>query len=236
VPTTIRRLMCAVMFAVAFSGLAEEPKVELLRVGQFHGKEVTAQSCSEWFALVRNEDGCVLRRVEVEIQTVFDPIMDAEGEATGKQVRVDLDREPLFLVRGFEFCMPGEIPAVSLEQSFVYPAQEVRLTLDRGATWRLRGYGSVERGRGLSIRNYTLELAGSRHGDPGQVIHAVDGGVELGEIYPIWAGDLDLDGSIDLLLETGNHYNVMEYTLYLSSAADEGELVKRVAVFRTVGC
>ena len=52
----------------------------------------------------------------------------------------------------------------------------------------------------------------------------------------MWAGDLDGDDKLDLLLDLTHHYNLSEITLFLSSHASEGELVKKVAVFSTVGC
>ncbi|MBI5473826.1 MAG: hypothetical protein HY961_15930 [Ignavibacteriae bacterium] len=51
-----------------------------------------------------------------------------------------------------------------------------------------------------------------------------------------WAGDLDRDGRLDLLMDLTNHYNVSEPTLFLSSRAAANELVKKVASHRQVGC
>lgn len=59
-----------------------------------------------------------------------------------------------------------------------------------------------------------------------------------GEGFPtlLWAGDLDRDGGLDLLLNPNYHYNVGATTLFLSSQATGGELVKRVASFIATGC
>ena len=51
-----------------------------------------------------------------------------------------------------------------------------------------------------------------------------------------WAGDLDGDGIYDYLIDMHTHYNVSEPTLFLSTYAQDGEVVGVVAVFRTVGC
>ena len=51
-----------------------------------------------------------------------------------------------------------------------------------------------------------------------------------------FAGDLDGDGKLDLLIDTTHHYNLSEPTLFLSSQAKDGELVHNVASFRTTGC
>ncbi len=52
----------------------------------------------------------------------------------------------------------------------------------------------------------------------------------------IWAGDLDRDGKLDFLLDATTHYNVSEPTLFLSSPAQAGEIVRPVATIHFVGC
>ena len=54
--------------------------------------------------------------------------------------------------------------------------------------------------------------------------------------FVLWAGDLDLDGRLDLLLDTSDHENVNEMRLFLSSAAKPGQFVSEVALFRQLGC
>ena len=45
----------------------------------------------------------------------------------------------------------------------------------------------------------------------------------------LWAGDLDRDGRLDLLLDLSEHYNMSLPTLFLSSAAADSDLVAPVA-------
>jgi hypothetical protein len=49
----------------------------------------------------------------------------------------------------------------------------------------------------------------------------------------LWAGDLNADGRLDVLLDTSDHYNVRERQLYLS---DNSVLVSQAAVHTTTGC
>jgi hypothetical protein len=51
-----------------------------------------------------------------------------------------------------------------------------------------------------------------------------------------WAGDIDGDGRLDVLLDTTDHYNVREMPLYLSSAAKHRALVGEAAPFTATGC
>ena len=52
----------------------------------------------------------------------------------------------------------------------------------------------------------------------------------------LWAGDIDRDGRLDLLIDMSNHYNVSAPTLFLSSHAGKGQLVARVASLGLSGC
>jgi hypothetical protein len=52
----------------------------------------------------------------------------------------------------------------------------------------------------------------------------------------LFAGDLDRDGRLDLLIDTTDHYNVSKPTLFLSSAAYKGVFLRRVSEHVAVGC
>ncbi len=45
----------------------------------------------------------------------------------------------------------------------------------------------------------------------------------------LWAGDLDGDGSLDLLIDTAHKYSYSQPTLFLSSMATGNELLTSVA-------
>lgn len=51
-----------------------------------------------------------------------------------------------------------------------------------------------------------------------------------------WAGDLDGDGKIDLLITAGPHYAQETSRLFLSSKARKGQLVNEVAKYEAPGC
>ena len=50
-----------------------------------------------------------------------------------------------------------------------------------------------------------------------------------------WAGDLDGDGKLDLVMDLSDYYNLSELTLFLSSGAGTS-IVKKVSSFCTSGC
>ena len=52
----------------------------------------------------------------------------------------------------------------------------------------------------------------------------------------IFAGDLNRDGRLDLIFDTTDHYNLSRPTLFLSSAAGKGGVVRAVGTHDAVGC
>lgn len=52
----------------------------------------------------------------------------------------------------------------------------------------------------------------------------------------LFAGDLDGDGLLDLIIDTSDHYNVSKPTLFMSSPAGDGHMLRAVAHLYSVGC
>lgn len=52
----------------------------------------------------------------------------------------------------------------------------------------------------------------------------------------LWAGDLDRDGRLDVLIDLSNHYSVSRPTLFLSAPATGDDKLRKVAEFVTTGC
>ena len=60
---------------------------DLLLPGDYHGDEIAAEDGTTWFALVQDDHGGArLEPRRVGIESVNDPVLDAEDGATGKRV------------------------------------------------------------------------------------------------------------------------------------------------------
>lgn len=80
-----------------------------------------------------------------------------------------------------------------------------------------------------------LQVSSTKNRNRTEQIIAGAQGFNDREFNFIWAGDIDGDGLLDLIMDMSSHYNVMRYTLFLSSQAEKGEIFKRVEEFKTVG-
>ena len=213
---------------------------DLLLTGTFHQDEVTHASSDDWLALVSTPRGWMLQPVGVVIERDHDPIVDLEGEMTGKRVTAIAVDEPLLLVRGRRLGPGAVTPAMP---------DAADLRLQEPATLRLGGVASTLRYRcnekvedeygffpcalqlvtGTSVQ--TLATYSSMRDEHNNLLLA-------GSASPtvLWAGDLDHDGRLDLVIDTSWHYNLYAPSLYLSSAAAPGQLVAKVATFSSAGC
>lgn len=218
--------------------------MSLLTTGQFHDDEVTARSGEVWLGLFpTGNDGYELRRTTLKVKTVFDSVLDAdEGPFSGKEVAVVDARAPLFLLKTGGRLRPRAVPTAFVGDE-EHPAADmylgtqshVRLAL-QGAEYRLTVHDDDARegqppSPGLPQRA-TLRL---HIGAISQPLFSMTSHDEA-TWKLLWAGDLDGDGKLDLLLNLSTHYNVSTRRLFLSSGAKKGQMVGEVAVFETVGC
>jgi hypothetical protein len=57
---------------------------------------------------------------------------------------------------------------------------------------------------------------------------------DLGSLY--WVGDLDQDNKLDFFITPYMKENISESSLFLSSEAEENNLVEKIATMVTSGC
>lgn len=209
--------------------------------GTFHGEEALARDGERWLALESTPTGDRLVPTRVRLQTVVDEIVDGPGEATGREVVALASPTASMLLRG-----PG-LSAGPVERGEILDAgpESTGLSLGfrfRGIEYRLRPVcPSALPAPGMS-QPCTMTLTG---GGRTQALYEVarwrgeDGDVGFGDEAParlLHVGDFDRDGRADLILDTSDHYNASQPTLFLSSPAKGDAQLKRVALHRSTGC
>ncbi|GAB6194854.1 hypothetical protein [Lysobacter xanthus] len=222
---------------MALSALLLAAAFALQPVGLFHGDETIARDGQAWLALRNGGNGAALVATRVRVRAVNDAVLDAPEETTGREVDVDVP-DTRVVLRGAGL-RPGPVPRAGGAEVASLGLQPLELKL--GST----AYRLVVRCTGPArAASRPCEVVMS-HAGRSQVLARTtatmqdDGAVMLGDdaAPSLWfAGDLDRDGRLDLILDTTDHYNVGQPTLFLSSRARAGELVRQAAVHRSTGC
>lgn len=213
--------------------------------GQFHGGEPVARHGERWFALTADADGARLTRTRLQVKTVVDQLLDVDGQATGQAVGSAGAGENLVTyLRGSGLHAGPVTQAVSVDSQGDDSGLPARTLRFGGRDYRIATRCEADRAT-TNLYRCSIDLI---DGERRQTLVAmsgqrdaavVDGGLLLGsEASPhlIFAGDLDRDGRLDLIFDTTDHYNVSRPALFLSGAAAEGELVRMVAEYHSVGC
>ena len=227
--TTPDSLEVEEMLAIIAQDSIENETIQLLRTGIFHGDEVEEGiEQQDWLAVFSNEKTSSVRPVNLQVLLVEDPVVDEPGTKTGKEISIQSGEKPTFLVQGVE-PISTEIQSLPITDSMLNAGSSVTFLLHE-QQWKLTALGT--KGEVYPTGSYFYELA---HKNTRQIIAGTPF-LEDANFSIRWAGDLDGDQALDLLLNVSNHYNVEHLQLYLSSFAKPGKLVQAVAERISVGC
>jgi hypothetical protein len=210
--------------------------------GPYHGNEIKAKSGAGWLALYQTENGFELRKVSLDVSTVHDPVLDSQPEQrTGKFITVtpESQQKSIVLIKPQSTIVlaEGKVEGTLYDSgTTVYPGQSKMVKLEQ-KYYFLAGTGEATIEAGSSeppIKNYGLHLFFQQQS---QLLFSEKGSLGSdGRPQIIWAGDLDRDGKLDLLLNLTTHYNSTRLALFLSSVAKGSSLVEMVAELSTTGC
>jgi hypothetical protein len=225
-----RAVIIAMSCALAFAQ-SQRDSIALLTTGTFHSDEVKARSGERWIGLLHGPSGFVWRAVTIAAHPVNDPVVDEPGEKTG--IEVSVPGRAILLTKGIPGLLGTKVRTVlDNPEGLILPEQDALELALNGGGYRIRvsdrrpGDDAPEKPSRL-----VLESAGKS-----QVLYEWPTGLLDQHCELLWAGDLDGDGKLDLVMILSDHYNVMETTLFLSSRHSKGDLVKRIGKFVTTGC
>jgi hypothetical protein len=215
--------------------------IQLLEPGSFHDSEVRAVSGQRWLALVSDDKGSALRPVTIHVASANPADQSSFPEGKEVTVKPAYDDSLVALLRGPELHEGPVTTAVFDGNGDLEIGKTVPLTLpDSPAHYTLTLSCKPRKTLSPSFRCPLVLSDGVQSQElfvftafPGEGKHISFPGPSP---YFAWAGDLDGDGKLDLLVNTTNHENGSDLTLYLSSKAKNGALAGIAAQFLTVGC
>ncbi len=210
---------------ILISTMLQNPnKIKILIPDIYHNGEAYYSEESEiWFGLYNERDTFCLKETKANFERVNDPVLDMEDEKTGIQITTEQIEGLIILLDSSFRKMVGRPIRTSLSTPLqMYPGYSVDISLaDSPKTI-------------LFTQNSFIWIEADKKRQ------------KLTSVYPegleesltnLWAGDLDGDQRVDLIINDINHYSSwINYRLFLSSYAETVELVKEVANLTGQGC
>ena len=201
--------------------------IQIWTAGPMHPDEVLGQTGETWFGLFHSDEGFELLPATI---TVLDS--PTVGGLYQKFVRTNRFTDPVFLIRGLPELREGAVKTVFFGYFRPTPSNGITLYASSDPMSQCNLHASGKQST-ETIDDYKLSFSDLR---TTQILATRT--PAFTEAFPTlrWAGDLDRDGKLDLLIDMTNHYNIMLPTLFLSSRTAPTELLKEVASHRRGGC
>ncbi len=218
----------------------ELPDFRVLYTGSFHNEEVPLDAPNQaWIGLFKGAKGHFLKAVHLTTKQVYDPVVDEnESQQTGWEVSTDCSDSCIILMEPTSYLKELKVDVCALENTILFPNETMTVNF-KGTEYTFWAKGikqKAENGDWYEVRNYRIYLTAMKDGKLTKTLLLAHAGFSdyLTEI--LFAGDIDGDGKLDLIINTSNHYNVFVPTVYLSKPAKNNELVTPVGGHVSVGC
>lgn len=213
---------------------------KILTTGQFHEDEVWKNAKNgKWYGIFENKSGFYLNETRLKIRKVKDQIGDEGNKKTAWEVKTNNADKSLILLQGLDFLENHKITQIKLEKQEMNPGEVLNFNF-LGVDYKIIATADEtpheDYPEMIIITNYKLTIVSTKDGvERSEILVAKDRFSEA-MIDIEFAGDIDDDGKLDLIINNSNHYNVSEPTLYLSKPAKDDQLLKLMGAHRTTGC
>ncbi|MDF3028761.1 MAG: hypothetical protein K0S23_3068 [Fluviicola sp.] len=215
--------------------------IRILTTGIFHNDEIPGNAGNmEWVGLFKTQDGYYLSEAKVTSVPVHDPVLDEnESIMTGWEVSTREKDTSILLMQTLPYLAKRKIKAVKLSKKEIYPGEKLSFNY-LGIDYELSASGNKKKENPDSdwyiVSNYKLYLSAKIDGRRSKTLLSSHQMFDDAMVALIFAGDIDGDGILDLILDNANHYNVTDPTLFFSRPAGKGQVVKKAGSFMSVGC
>lgn len=207
--------------------------------GSFHGEEIKVKG-QGWLALMDKDDYFLgnttqtsvesrLADIKVQFETFHDAIVDDQPQQrSGIKATTTPELANVILLKS-KHLNSGTVTRAKVKDSGSYLGYQIELGPNKYELFR-REHHKWDFGWFIGQGDTEQKLVDLRVG-------GLEGKTESPNTRLIWAGDLDRDGKMDLILDVSDHYNHLhQIRVYTSGEAKNGDLLGLAASFSAVGC
>ena len=184
-------------------------------------------------AVFLNEKGLFCQETELITTPMKDEMNDHEGEMSLTKIKSKTNQEiPFMLLYGLPNLDSVSVPFYPNFKNQLMPGESMQI-----GDFTFKASGKLEKTEyGETVENYKLIIEGSKNNQPIKQTIADIPFFDDKMVTFYWAGDIDQDGLPDFLVDLSHKYSYSMPSLFLSSKAGNGELVKLVAQLSEFGC
>jgi hypothetical protein len=216
-------------------------KARLLTTGTFHDQEVwDGVEKEKWFGLFKNKNGYYIDQTRIKTKRVFDGIVDEnEKDKSGWEVFTENKDSSIILITGVSDLSKHKVQEVVLTKEIVYPGDTISFIF-HGSEYKLYATGAKAKVQKepewFNIRNYKLYLTSTKEGRTLTELLVAQPAFDDEMINLVFAGDIDDDGLLDLIIDTSADYNTTSPTIFMSRPAGNRNLLVPIAGHMSSGC
>jgi hypothetical protein len=184
-------------------------------------------------AIYLKENSLFCQETEFIYTPMKDVMIDLDGEMSLTQIRSKTTNEiPYMLIYGIQNLDGVTIPFYEGFKTQLLPDESMQI----GKFKFLASGKLVKTEYGETVENYKLVVEGNKNNQSIKQTLADIPFFDDKMVTFYWIGDLDQDGLPDFLVDLSHKYSYSMPTLFLSSKAENGELVKMIAQLSEFGC
>ena len=210
-------------------------KIKLLETGELEGDNFDGKTGETWLGLFKENDDYFLRPAKLKVRPLYEDI-NRKQVRVGKIVSVSDKKEPIFLIKNANFLKQGKVNTLFKGMNYkeVYKFGNPNITPMYQVTQLTSGFSQKYEISGRQYELKVIRVFNSQGYETGAVVLEGEGKRQIMqtagyESLLFWIGDLDRDNKPDLFLQVSESDYFADHILFLSSQAEKGKLVKKVA-------
>ncbi|NUM49958.1 MAG: hypothetical protein HUU48_02470 [Flavobacteriales bacterium] len=218
----------------------KEYTIKILPQSTFHGNEVWENAENEvWWGLFNGKKGWYISKTEIKLHKVYDPIFDADDEKTGSKIISNNSDNCILLFVKNSYIKGRKVQKENLAKDYIYPGDTLKFWY-KAVHYEITATGGKRKPEYsadfFEVWNYKLYISANIKGRIKKSLLVAQPNFNNQLTYLLFAGDIDGDNILDLIINTSRHYNVSSPTLYLSKPADKDGLLVPVGMHTSMGC